>query len=401
MNPSTMYWSMSGMENSFYLLLILMTVFAIHAYARHGVMISLPSLVVLSFGVTLTRPEALFVVGAAMAGLLVVDRAARNRKALFVAVAAGVALAIGFRLAIGLDVFPNTVYAKQDLGLVERITDGLRYLRNTAYELPFSSVAAFLSFLYCAWAFLFSRIEGRMRTVVHALLAFTAAIGAFAFASGGDWMEAGRFLTVAFALQFLALFLVVAPRVKLPVAVICCICFVIDGNALVRSGFGGIPLYASYPYTTTQFEPSWLEHQNNIHARDLSFLDGLIETIETDDRASLTIASIQAGMVPYYLFRNTSKDLEFVDLRGLATDHVHPCRAGGGSNYWPYDDIEQLQDCVGRAFQYIYDLDGKDWNILQGLLEVGCTEIFREKLFVKTVSWKPAFETQQFLVRCH
>ena len=412
------YWSLSGMENSFYLFLCLLLGLAVlldaqgsapppadarrsgggGPIARAGVVAALSALL------ALTRPEYLPVV--ALAAVLLTlsgGRAWRARARLAALLLGGAGVAVGLRLLAGLDLFPNTVYAKAaGPPLAANIRAGIDYLILTGRTVPLSAgmaVAGFVAGLVHLW-----RLGPSPAGAVLALfLALSAAIGAFAVASGGDWMEAGRFVAVPMALATLAGLAAVPRRWAAVAGTLVVAALLADTWRLAAREFGGLPYFARHPYEVQAYAPSPLEAYNVVHARDLTFIDRALPVL---DRAAgrdgeVVVASIQAGMVPFYVARELGDRFHFVDLKGLSTRHIHDCRGEDGWLHAPYRDIRGLQACIGIEFDFVFDLDFPGWPRLEDLRETGCREVFREQVTVDAgPDWKPPVPWYQFLADC-
>lgn len=407
--PAPLYWALSGMENSFYLLVLLgQAMVTARFVSRPGPLAALP-VAAGAVLISLTRPEGALVL--VCAGVLHLWLSPRRGALLRLLIVLGmsVAAAMAFRLSLGLHVFPNTVYAKQALPLFRRVQGGLGYLVDTARSVPATGLLSF-GFLLLALGRRGAGAGGNdsedgaaagdsLREFRHALLSLSLAIILFAVAAGGDWMEAGRFLTPAFVFLFLLVALSFQPRQMVWLMGPVVAASVLDIALLARQATGGLPVVYPYEARVERYNPAWAERFNTIHARDITFVDGVLAALARDPRPAVTIASIQAGMVPYYVFRNAPNAARFVDHFGLASDEVRPCASQWGTD--PYADIAGLQTCMGVTLDYIYDLDNARWDRLQRLRDAGCREVFRESLVIDPAPWKAAFRPNQFLVRCN
>ncbi|MGR3572506.1 hypothetical protein [Brevirhabdus sp.] len=410
--PAPLYWALSGMENSLYLLVLLgQAMVTARFVSRPGARAALP-VAAGAVLISLTRPEgALVLVCAGVLHLWLSPRRGALLRLLLV-LGAAVAVATVFRLSLGLHVFPNTVYAKQALPLSRRVQQGLGYLVDTARSVPATGLLSF-GFLLLALGQRGAGAGGEERDggedgaapgdslgeFRHALLSLSLAILLFAVAAGGDWMEAGRFLTPVFVFLFLLVALSLRPRRLVWLMGLVMAASVLDIALLARQATGGLPLAYPYEAGVERYKPAWAERFNSIHARDITFVDGVLAVLARDPRPAVTIASIQAGMVPYYIFRNAPNAARFVDLFGLASDEVQPCASQWEAD--PYADIAALRTCMGVALDYVYDLDNARWDRLRRLRDAGCREVFRESLVIDPAPWKAAFRPNQFLVRCN
>jgi hypothetical protein len=405
-----LYWSLSGMENSLYLLLLLtlcLTFFLAFDAGDQNNAHSFWTFVVslLSCALTLTRPEFIFVIILAIF-LFVIWGAAgfRLRFVSIIPILSGVALAILLRLTAGFDLFPNTVYAKQsDINLLNDIEDGLSYLISTALLSPVSSLLAFFGFLWAMWTVISGKMSEDRKYIIKFLLCLTFALSMFPIVSGGDWMEAGRFLAVPILLGSFSGFATLRRNVGITLSLVLVAGLLLDTFRAASQNWGGIPYFRSYNYSTENYTPSPLEAHNVIHARDLSFIDQALPALQnaSDTSGRVVVASIQAGMVPYYLRKSLGEDFYFVDLFGLSTDHVIHCRGAIGWGYDPYANIRSLEQCTGEKFDFVYDLDRHGWPRLERLLSIGCREVFREELMIGPFApWKGVLTTRQFLADC-
>lgn len=405
--PPVVYWSASGMENSLYLFELTAFVLASHpggeaasTERRTGLRRVLTGL--LAFLLILTRPEAPFVLLAAIAITIVF---ASDRRSVLVNVLlptlAGITAGFLLRIGAGYGLFPNPVLAKQShVDLMARMDAAFGYFRGTFGHAPATSLVAAIAFVASSWRLLSRRgsdLIGRDRGVF--MIAFVVGVAAFAFASGGDWMEMGRFLTVAYAFQLLLALLLFSRRATMVFAASMVVAFGVDYVRLVHAVYGGIPLFFRYDYQAENFRPSALEFRNMAHARDISFIDRAISALESDERPEFTFAAAQAGMVAYYLKHRFGAQLRFVDLQGLTTNEVLKC----DRERWdddPFQQIEALRSCIGMPLDYMFGLDYPDWRQLEAAKAAGCVELFRDETSIRTSPWKPALNSRQFLVRC-
>ena len=401
--PPLLYWSLSGMENSLYALALLALVLALaHGLSTAARPMALAGAALAAALVTLTRPEGVFVALCMGGGTLLALPARRVVLRLGAAVGAGAVVALLLRLALGLRLFPNPVYAKQSIGLSERLSDGVAFAKLAVSQMPASSAAAALLALGAALLWLRARRAGPVGPVLQlaftALLATAAATG-FAVLSGGDWMENGRFFAPAVFFGVLAGLIALPGRARVPAGAIWIAAVLVDLTAMARAPYGGLPLFAPHRQAVTEYTPAAAERFNTIHARDRLFADRLLAELARDPREAVTIASIQAGLVPYYVFGESDKDLTFVDFYGLVTDHVHGCGTDWDARFDPYADLADLQACVGLPFDYLYDIDA-DWSRAARLEEMGCEVIVRQDLVVATVPWKEPNDSRMFLAKC-
>lgn len=397
LTPALFYWSLSGMEGSLYVLLLVWLVASLVDVGQEAAGTGRLTSTLCAAGLlTLTRPEGLVVLACLSVWLLVYPRAGDTRRA--GAVVAGAGAAVALRLLAGLDLFPAPVYAKLQIGLLERMTSGAMYLARTAEQLPASTLL-----LACAVPVCIATLRRADPAVPRTRFAATslvlaAIVAAFAVCAGGDWMEAGRFLAPVYAfVAFAGLCLVPARSVGRAVAVVL-VASATDLVLVARQSYGGVPLYAAQRKPTTRYAPSGIERFNVVHARDLPFIDDLLGVLARDARPVLHVASIQGGVVPYYVTRVMGERVRVIDLYGLTSRRTQAC-----VTHWqwdPYADLASFSRCLGTPIDYVFDLDDEVWSRVRRLTAQGCVEVLRDERTVRSVSWKAPLAVRQFLMRC-
>lgn len=404
LTPPIVYWSLSGMEGSLYFLLLFLL--AMTFSGRKSTPWILGSIAFIACFSSLTRPEAPFVLALTTSLFVAFSyRTVLSRPYVLkgLALLLGIVSAFGFRLGIGLDLFPITVHAKQSLNVIERLTAGIFYLPNTFKTTPLSMIFCFICFVYMVKRQLFmSQTEDTERQeTAKFLLAVVISVSLFSIASGGDWMEVGRFLTPVFAFSVLGAFLIYQKSNSRSLLMLLGLLSFFDFIWISSRDYGGSD-WSNYFKPTHDFEVSYdvsgLEQLNTNHIRDIKFTDELISILNDDPREHIVIASIQAGMVPYYLYHNTEKDIELVDLMGLASQHVHQCDFNWFKD--PYDRLDYYQSCIGIKFDYIFDLEIEDWGRLNMLVESGCQQLIKDEIKLYKFFKMTTKSSQQFLVKC-
>lgn len=390
------YWALSGMENSVYCFLLLVFGFVAETSISREKFRYISPLVLLGALITATRPEGFIVIASIAIGISFLVVELRDKFKLYFILATSCVVGISSRLAAGLGVFPNTVYAKQDIGLQERLVNGTSYFLKTFVEMPATSLCVFGLFFLTALIlknknFLLPSVKFSFYCMCVVLAA-----GFFSLLSGGDWMENGRFLVPLFLFQVMAAAAVIKKRHGKYLSLLIIVASLLDGYNVVGKPYGGLPMSAHIDYDANYFMPEFVESYNVFHLRDISFVDRFLDRLSKDGRGEIAVASVQAGMVPYYLERESSKNIKFVDLYGLTSNEVHSCLDGWEDN--PYEDINSLQKCIGVNFDYIYDLDKNKWS--SSLEEAGCEILFVDKVKIPAVWWKKAKTTKQFLAKC-
>ena len=176
---------------------------------------------------------------------------------------------------------------------------------------------ASLALLFSAYKVIASRKQQLPLRV--SLVAVAASIAAFCLFAGGDTMESGRFLVPAFAFSILALILNLEAKDRTKaIAAVAVVSFLEIGYTAAQP-YGGIPAFSRYLHATSIYRPSIWDQFSRIHAGDTRFTDMFIQEMEASPKATVTVASIQAGFVMYYVLQNTSKKIRFIDLKGLST----------------------------------------------------------------------------------
>jgi hypothetical protein len=158
---------------------------------------------------------------------------------------------------------------------------------------------------------------------------------AFAAASGGDWMEAGRFLVPTVApLALLAARGLGALSGRLGDAALALAVVLQLGGALAiaRDQATGMPLWTAPPWTPPAAAavavPSWFERSNRIHRRDLPLahhLDRVVDALAKRQRRPVRVLSRQMGMVMFQLARSQPGRVETLDRRGLVDRVFRSC----------------------------------------------------------------------------
>ena len=395
------YWSLSGMENSLYALLLLCFIISYANETRYSRLLA-----VISALISLVRPEGFIVILCTTFGVELlryyskIPTSFKHIGYTFI----GIITAFLFKTMLGLGIFPLPVYAKQDIDVFDRLISGLSYFRDTFTTFPILLCVAFVSFLFFSKEMFISK----KRFNIEALTAFciVLATGSFALLAGGDWMENGRFLVVTFLFSvFLGFLLLNNERLRILAAGALVIFSLYSGYLVASSGYGGVPIFSVQAYHTQNYSPSIWERYSRIHSRDIGFTDRFLDVINKDLRDDIVIGSVQAGFVPYFVILNTPKDVRFVDFVGLSSEDVHSCGWGygglGGFFGVFYENLENIHECGLKLPDYIFDLDNGDFDRMNKLISVGCEEIFKESLNFTAPAWKKHFHTHQFLVQCN
>jgi hypothetical protein len=163
---------------------------------------------------------------------------------------------------------------------------------------------------------------------------------AFVVASGGDWMPAARLLApLGPALAILAGEALVALARFHRVAAHGAGAVIVALNVASALSFGGSGANGSYRGTAAHegrkrlldrdvVDFSFSELANRAHRRDARLLGPLLtlmRRLHPTEQAPITLMSGQAGMVPYYVFREFYGRARFIDLYTLTTPEILPC----------------------------------------------------------------------------
>lgn len=341
--PGFTYWSWGGLETSLAALVLCALVAACGAVLDGGGRRAWAATAALLLAFVMVRPEALFVVLAACAALAVaVAWGARSRAGMptLSRVAALGALAV---LLFGLlaawrhhaygAFFPQPVAAKAAGLDPDRALAGVDYLGALLGASPTLAVVL-LAATGAGYAVL--RPGARAPGCAMAAAAFLAASLAFVVASGGDWMEGGRFVVPLLPLAvLLAARALAGLRRGAPLLLsLAALGFVVETVIFAGTQSTG----ALLPHALAQARAaravhgdgfSWFEVANRVHLRDIPVvrrLDAVVgERLATQPQ--VTVLSAQMGMVPYHLARHYAGRVRFVDRRALASADFTRCAA--------------------------------------------------------------------------
>ncbi len=337
------YWSTSAMEASLAAALAptLMLSLADVVGDRGAGRGRLALLFVVALAFTGVRPEYTFVsLGVAVTLVVLGLVTGADRRRTFMAaglVVVSVVAIAGFRLLTFGKALPNPASAKAGGFDVVR---GASYFWNVALE----SNAALVG-VGVVGACLGVRVLGsrRARGEPGALLlgltaALLAALVAFPIAVGGDWMKHGRFLVPAVAL--LAALAAALGRVlpRRPVRVLLAVVAMVGAVTEVRrllaerdelvSLSAARELSASITRKAGPHDLSVFELANTAHLRDgpmVVSLGKILEALGPTVDEPITLASGQAGMIPYYAALRFYGRIRFIDMYSLTTDEVARC----------------------------------------------------------------------------
>ncbi|HEX6767601.1 MAG TPA: hypothetical protein VF103_19010, partial [Polyangiaceae bacterium] len=177
-------------------------------------------------------------------------------------------------------------------------------------------------------------------TAIVLLLGWGIAAVAFVAGSGGDWMPAARLLVpagpalaalVGEALTALGRRHRLAAHVAAAIIVALNVTSVLSfGSSGANGSYRGEAAHEGEKHLLkpagAQF--SFFELANRAHRRDARLLGpllGMMRRLEPTDENPIVLMSGQAGMVPYYVFREFYGRARFIDLYTLTTPEILPC----------------------------------------------------------------------------
>lgn len=335
------FWSSSGMETltaTFLFTAILLLCTKEQVIKNHYALLSLCCV-----AAVLNRPEAFivllcFVLAAwPLQCLLRWSFKAVNHRAWLTALLAtafSAVLVSAWRHAYFHAWLPQPVTAKHSDNLIANILNGLSYLIHGGDSII--ALAILLTGFACGLlAFLLWKHKHRTLIITGCILA-TAQI-AFIIATGGDWMDAARFLLPALPALLLSVVLFFAPwpRLLLTLTLLATIFSLHNSWQFAQQKSTGFAVHerntALQQYIQTPIisanRYSIAEWQSKDALRDIPQLESLNTLIRQlkNYPEKLNIASIQMGFIPYHLAINFPNKLHFLDLRALSTRDLTDC----------------------------------------------------------------------------
>jgi hypothetical protein len=352
--PYFVYWSFGGLETTLMaaavLLFILTSGHYLDAIAPRRR--DFAAMAAGMFVFALARPESPIVLVAIAAAVLLAhgvstmagwarSLSAGNggaRPVHFALAATGVSIALfGCRYLSFDRLFPQPVAAKASAPSLVSLRAGARYLRS---QLAGGDTAVAIVAGVCAacvaYVALRHMIDRRQNPRVLLSLLFIGAYSAFIVASGGDWMEGGRFLvplipvvivTVSLAAGRLlgsttlrSLFAVALLTLQL----LACVTFAARQST-------GMPLWshAAIPdgYDSGRF--SWFERRNRVNLRDIptvAHLNQVVGAVAKSRPGRVHILTGQMGMIAYHVNREWFGRVEWLDRFSLTDTTLTSCR---------------------------------------------------------------------------
>ena len=357
--PPLLYWSGSGTEETWGV--ALMIAFLVQFSRESSPLVWTPLLWSCAF---LFRPDlglatlAGSIVGIAL-GWSKLDLRTRKVKAVILLICVGLLAVISLvRLFVTGHVFPYPIVSK--VGGEPGLEAGFTYVWDNASTMWSAAVlialAATLILFRPTWN-LFDRI-----TFLTLLILILGLIW-----SGGDWMEIGRLWAPPLALLTLVLFSLLAHTSSAKFGAVALALLVVQVAQTVQVVTTSSGEYRSTgstsggPWQVSQLSGSpglWEEAEipfntrNAVRHRDSLFLAAAVPALRAymNERAvrQVTVASLYAGDVAYYLRQEFGDKIRFIDLIGLTTDDFESCDIANSNEgrRFPLEDWTKLGDCA-------------------------------------------------------
>ncbi len=228
---------------------------------------------------------------------------------------------------------PQPVIAKSSHNYPANILKGILYLINAGNSITTQCITASGLFFWCA-SLLYWKHQHRTAIIVAGSLALSQI--AFILATGGDWMDATRFLLPVLPAMFLCALLFLAPWKKLChfAAVLLFGIALYDSWQFAQKKSTGLAIhersaainaYIPDPILTHNYSTAELQTKDALRdIPQLEHLKGIISKLDSYPE-KINIASIQMGFIPYHLSSNFAGRLKFLDLRALSTRDLSDC----------------------------------------------------------------------------
>jgi hypothetical protein len=380
-SPCLLYWSFSGMEATLTALLALWATHSAIAWLHdiHPSRARLLSVASSFLLFAMVRPETGLVLIAALLPVGVVIRSGgRGGDALFrrwlpllaAAVGSTLVILVFRRLYFGA-YFPQPVIAKSSGLSAAAVRAGASYL--------WQQRACLVSLVPAAVGVGLLARDVVDRRGVSAAAVPSAMVGSYlacVVAAGGDWMELGRFLVpVVPLLAVCALDPWPRTRWRAALATVTAVLVLANAIGLARSLAGESTGIAAWNWRAVDCrgscgEAPWHERYNHIHRRDLGFLPRATQVVRAAGSLGLgrpvSVLSVQAGMVAYYLERAVGKQMYFIDACGLVTDHATRCPLTARAEKSSLGTCMPINEILSRRAE-LRDQCGIDPDIVYGL----------------------------------
>ncbi len=296
--------------------------------------------------------------------------------------------------------FPQPVTAKSSHDYILNVLRGINYIVRAGDSITTAGITSAGLFCWIA-ALIYRKHPQRLPILISGSLALAQM--AFIIATGGDWMEASRFLLPVLPALLLCLFFFLAPwRILARTAFALMFCVALyDSWHFSQVKSTGLSILdqkaASQRYIPSTIQSEYYS-KAELHTKDalrdipqLEHLQTLIAQLGSYPE-KLNIASIQMGFIPYHLSKNFPTRLRFIDLRSLSTRDLSECsltdkfpRTENGIKI-SYDEFFALLPVLHRQCgiakpDILYDL-GYDMR-QQVLRDNGYVITYREKRSVR------------------
>lgn len=333
------YWSVGGLETTLAAWLAALFLLCVHDWTEASTASAGVRLLICALGLCLVRPEGgLVALGAVSLGWLCAP--SRRLAGALAAVLLAAAVTAGIHLVWFGQALPQPAYAKVGPLSLEALESGASYLgRHLVWRvgrLPWTAA-------YGAALLWVAVTLARRRSVPVAVLlagAWVVVTLGFALLTGGDWMEAARFLVPAVPAGALVVgwALEGVGRARLAVGVLVAWQLAL-GVHLAFMGSNGLPLpLALDAWARTAELPGaegrpWAERTNTVHIRDLPLaheLDAWVAHVRAQRPGPVTLLSRQMGLVPFVVAQRHFGAIRVFDRRGLHDRHLLDCPASDG-----------------------------------------------------------------------
>jgi hypothetical protein len=374
------YWVFGALESTLASLCILGAIITIDKYYKKDSLslLSLSSIFLLLL--LLVRPEMFIVsllailiylfirqVQARLEAKKINRQEIRQNMVIFGIVSLWSVIIMTFRCLYFHKLMPQPVYAKSGMINLHSLFRGVMYYGLNMISPPMIIIFALLC--YSGYIFikqLFSRGGGVKASTAILVISYCIAYSIFIVFSGGDWMEGGRFIVPIIPLMILTA-AAYADDIKLLANRKVCYGMVVI-SVLATIFFSTTESRSIYPWQYRRLPAAiindhsyaLIEKLNYKHLRDILTIKPLkkiFDAIYLYKKQKIVILSDQAGMVMYYLGKDSYGRYEFVDLRSLATDNItklmgnNPLRKGptGTQTSWQeYFDAFSKRDDYKR-----------------------------------------------------
>jgi len=298
-NSSFAYWSVSGLETTFFALGILLAIWS-YQYKRR--------LAVLLFAISsLIRPEAILVFLIFILYEMVEEKRTLRKWGLSLVEYLLLLLPyVVFKYLYYGSLLPNTFYAKAGIS-VEHLKSGLEYFWR------FLKGYGFFGLVYIVPICLYKRWDRSLRFLVWVVCSYTI----YVILIGGDVLRAHRFFTPVLALLYL--FLGLTARL---------LWTKLGENALLKSAL--VPLVILGLGLTVLLPRGSLLRTRRAEIRLVQKMDFIGEKLKRDFGSDLTLAASTIGAISYF------SEASVIDMLGLTDRHIarHPEEEGGIRHPW-------------------------------------------------------------------